>query len=94
MAGTEPSAVRDVTALTSGLSEFDVVDVRARYSAGGIDYGLAFQGMVGLWGTEGRAVARIVTPEGVPDDLGGLTPAVLDAVLDSAKAGKWVTVAK
>jgi acyl transferase domain-containing protein/acyl-CoA synthetase (AMP-forming)/AMP-acid ligase II/acyl carrier protein/predicted O-methyltransferase YrrM len=56
-----------------------VAGLYARYEARGIVYGPAFRGLVAAWGGEGRALGRIVLPEGVAAGGYRLHPALLDA---------------
>ncbi|MHC4092137.1 MAG: type I polyketide synthase, partial [Planctomycetota bacterium] len=63
--------------------------VEAFYEAGramGITYGESFQGLVGLWSAEGRALGSIHTPPQLPVEGLALHPAVLDACLQVTAA--------
>nr|CCE88380.1 polyketide synthase [Sorangium cellulosum] len=55
-----------------------------RMRAREIDYGPAFQGLVGLWVGEGEALGRVRLPEAVNDSGYTVHPALLDACLQVA----------
>jgi candicidin polyketide synthase FscE len=74
---------RDVDALRQGLEERPADGVYAAFAADGLRYGPAFRGITRLWGAPGRALAQLVSPEGVPDDFGAPNPAVVDAAFQA-----------
>jgi polyketide synthase 12 len=81
---TEAPRRLDVAALRAGLAEVPVPALQERFAAGGLVYGPAFRGLAELWGRDGLAVGRLVTPAGVPVDGVPVPPAVVDAAVQAA----------
>jgi polyketide synthase 7 len=85
-AATPPAGQRDPEALAAELAPFSVDDALAKFRAGGLFYGPAFQGHTAIWGGGGRALAALRLPEGVPNDLGVVNPALVDAAFHAGVA--------
>ncbi|WP_346074586.1 polyketide synthase dehydratase domain-containing protein, partial [Streptomyces thermogriseus] len=65
----------------AGAEQVELDGFYEAFSARGIDYGPAFQGLVELWRKDNTAYGRVRLPEGLTTDGFGIHPALLDAAL-------------
>jgi acyl transferase domain-containing protein/acyl carrier protein len=80
-------AAADLTAWPpAGAEEVDLSGAYEAMAAGGLEYGLAFQGLRRVWRREGEVFAEVALPDGVEPGGYAIHPALLDATLHAPSA--------
>jgi len=83
-----PVPVSDALPARSARAEsVDLADFYGHLADGGLEYGLAFQGLVAAWRDGEDVWAEVALPEEVADDRFGLHPALLDSCLHAIGLG-------